>query len=126
MQHASFCHAEFTGTNLAGADLLYASFSYAQLHAVSLDGIRPNWSSRELLAELLRQRAGLNVERLQFAGLVLLQRDWCWSDFRNCGAPALPWALDELAKFVRPGDASVPWALKNWIRERREVAATPA
>jgi hypothetical protein len=40
-----------------------------------------SWESHDLLAEILRRAAGLDLAKRKIAGLVLVSRDWCWEEF---------------------------------------------
>lgn len=62
------------------------------------------WRSHDVIAEILRRAAGDDIEKLQFAGLVLLQRQWCWHKHLELKLPQLEWALTELAKWIQPDD----------------------
>lgn len=87
---ADFCGADFRGAVLCGADLVGADLSGATL----------NWSSHELLAEVLRQAAGQLPARRMLAGLVLVSRDWCWRDFVRLECPERAWACAVLREYV--------------------------
>ena len=94
-----------------------ANLTRANLTGANLTDVKMAWTSHDLVAEVLRRAAGDNITRLQVAGLVLIQRDWCWREFLAVDVPEKEWALDELAKWVQIDD-DAPKVLRN-----REVAA---
>jgi hypothetical protein len=62
------------------------------------------WDSHDLLAELLQRAAGSNLARRQSAGLLLVSRDWCWSDFLALEHPEKEWAIKTLAGHLLPDE----------------------
>jgi len=92
------------GADLTGADLTYAFFVDATLTAADLTNARLNWTSHDLLAEILRQAAGKDVGRLEVAKLVAHRRRWCWEGFLLLNHPQAEWALGVLAGYVQPDD----------------------
>ena len=109
--------ANLWGANLRGADLWGAN-----LRGANLGGATINWTSHDLVADLLRRAAGDDVERRKVAGLVLLSRDWCWEDFgRLASDPLWDWALNTVAAYVRDGDGA-----PEILRERAALTADQA
>jgi Pentapeptide repeats (8 copies) len=101
---ANLSWADLRGANLRGADLSRADLSGADLSRANLSDIKLAWTSHDLLAELLRRAAGDDIDRLQVAGLILLQRHWCWRDFLKIDHPQKSWAMETLRGWVREGD----------------------
>ena len=81
-----------------------------------------DWTSHDLVAELLRRSAGDDVQKSMVAGLILISLDWCWTEFLAIETPLRAWALDTLRPWVREGD-NAPIALRNHVVpvERLEV-----
>ena len=104
LSHANLYHAELRYANLSSANLFCANLSYAILNDACLDGVTMNWGSHELIAEILRQRAGDDVDCRKIAGYVLVSRDMCWDRFLEQDDPCRAWALGVLSEFVQPDD----------------------
>ena len=85
----------------------------ADLGGAYLRGAKGIWQSHDILSEILRRSAGDDVAKLKVAGLVLIQRGWCWRKMLAEAArdPLGGWALDELRKWIVEGDDTVPQAL---------------
>jgi hypothetical protein len=111
---ANLSGANLSGANLSVANLSGAHLSRANLSGANLYGAHLNWTSHDLLAEVLRQAAGDDLPRRMLAGLALVSRDWCWQQFIRLDiAPELrQWAIDALAQYVQPGD-NVPALLRR-------------
>jgi hypothetical protein len=105
---ANLSGADLGGANLSGAYLYGANLSGAYLYGANLCGADlsganlPN-GSHDVVAELLQRTAGDNLKRLMIAGLVLIQRQWCWRDFakalQNIDADDKQWIRDTLAPY---------------------------
>ena len=94
-----------SGADLCGAYLRGADLRGAYLGGADLGGAKMNWQSRDILGEILRRAAGLDIGKRKVAGLVLISRDWCWSRFATLESdPLFDWALDTLAEYVQDGD----------------------
>jgi hypothetical protein len=98
------------GADLGGADLRGADLRGADLVGADLRGAKFNWSSHDLIAEVLRREAGADVEKRKVAGLILISRDWCWNDFLRLKDqdPLAEWAVGVLATYVTENDAAPP------------------
>ena len=98
--------ADLRAARLAGARLLRCSLESARLGDCELDdatmvgcsladaelhGVRNATTARDLVVEVLRRRAGDDLELLRWVGLVALRRDWCYEEFAQAldGDPAL-------------------------------------
>ena len=112
LQGACFWHADLREANLVGTNLVTNNVWKAQL-----EGARLNWSSHILIAEILRQAAGDDVEKRKVAGLVLISRDWCWKQFLKLRDPLLDWALETLAPWAA-GDKCAPNVLKHLAQQK--------
>ena len=105
------------GVRLQGANLRYADLRSANLRSADLADIKSiNWSSHDLLAEILLRAAGQDIGKRMVAGLILVSRDWCWEEFSKIEHPQRDWAIAELAKWVRKGD-DVPTLIAAAARE---------
>ena len=98
--------ADLYAADLLGADLRGTNLCGTNLRGVSLRGATLNWNSHTLIAELLRQWAGEDVQRRMLAGLVAVSTDWGW--VHVFAIPVLTAvradALDYLVTCVREGD----------------------
>ena len=113
---ANLSRANLGGANLreaylGGANLSRAYLGGANLREAYLGGATINWTSHDLVAEILRQAAMNMWRRRALAGLILVSRDWCWGEFLALEHPEQEWALDVLRGYVREGD-SAPEALR--------------
>jgi hypothetical protein len=108
--------ANLRGANLRGADLGGADLRGAYLVGADLRGADLNWQSHDLLAEILRQAAGEETEKLKVAGLVIICRGKCWDWFASLSSdPLYGWAIAVLASYVREGDGC-PGVLQNRVK----------
>ena len=100
--------ADLGDADLGGADLRGANLRGANLSGANLRGAKLAFQSHDLLAEILRRAAGDDIAKLKAAGLILISRDKCWREFLVMAAhePLADWALDELARWVQPGDGA--------------------
>ncbi|HEV3343078.1 MAG TPA: pentapeptide repeat-containing protein [Pirellulales bacterium] len=112
--------ASLDGARLVGARLDGARLVGASLVGASLDGASLEWSSRDLIAKILCQAAGDDIEKRKVAGLILVSRDWCWDQFLEIDDPLREWAIETLAKFVQPDD-SAPEVLADAAEKLRKV-----
>ena len=96
---AHLCHAHLCDANLRGADLCGADLRHADLCGAKLA-----WQSHDLLSEILKRSAGDNIAKLKVAGLLLVMREKCWSDFFNLHDPMTSWAVGVLRKSIVDGD----------------------
>jgi hypothetical protein len=91
----------FIGADFSGADLTGALFHHADLWCANFTGATLPESSHDVLAEVLRQAAYADASKLMFAGLVLLERQWCWRTFlvRRLEFPrhVWDWAMREIS-----------------------------
>ena len=109
--------ADLRGADLGGADLGGADLRGADLRGADLRGCKLAFQSHDLLAEILRRAAGDDVAKLKIAGFILVCRDKCWKEFAEFAKhdPLGDWALDELSKWVQPGD-EVPYVLQDRVK----------
>ncbi|TXH43922.1 MAG: hypothetical protein E6Q97_33500 [Desulfurellales bacterium] len=93
-----------------------AVLSGAVLRGAVLSGAEINWTSHDLVSEILRREAGDSISRQMFAGFIVLRRDLCWDSFLSIHDDAFAahkeWALTSLRKWVREGD-NAPTVLRN-------------
>ncbi|MDO8729213.1 MAG: pentapeptide repeat-containing protein [bacterium] len=113
LRDANLQGADLRDANLQGADLRGANLQGAYLRGANLQDVQPAWGSHDLMAEVLHRAAGEDLERLQVAGLVLLQRDWCWSEFLALDHPQMEWALQALAAWAG-GDEYAPSSVHRY------------
>jgi uncharacterized protein YjbI with pentapeptide repeats len=94
----------FTGTDFGFSDFRQANFTgcclvRACITEVKLDGATIEWTSHDLIAEILRQEAGDDIEKQKIAGFILINRGKCWRDFLQIDDPLKSWALEVLSKY---------------------------
>jgi hypothetical protein len=108
LRDANLRDANLRDANLHDASLRYANLRYADIHGANLGGAKLNWQSHDLLSEILRRAAGRDISKRQIAGLILVSRDMCWSNFLDLDLPSdlRAWALGTLAGYVVEGDDS--------------------
>jgi hypothetical protein len=119
---ANLCGAYLRGANLCGADL-----GDANLRDANLCGVRVNWKSHALLAEILWRAAGDNEPRAMLAAYVGRKTGRCWEQWEAWEHPDKKWALCELAKWCRDGD-DAPDCVRRYAAQPAETAeqgATP-
>ena len=105
LSEADLSEANLYRANLPEADLSGANLSGASLSKANLSETCLNWSSRDLIAQVLFQWAQSSPERRMIAGLVLISKDWCWNDFeRLLNMPSMQDALIHLKTLVLPND----------------------
>ena len=103
--------AYLSGANLGGANLRGANLRGANLSGANLSGAKLNWTSHDLIAEIILRSAGDDIEKRKIAGLILISRDWCWKQFLAVNDPLTAWALGVLHDEYSDGDA--PEAVRN-------------
>jgi hypothetical protein len=106
LRGANLYGANLSGADLYVADLRGADLRGANLYGADLSGAKIAWQSHDLLAEILKCAAGDDIAKLKVAGLILIQREWCWREFlaMRDREPLAGWALDVLAEWVQDGD----------------------
>ena len=109
--------ANLRGANLRGADLRGANLWCANLWGADLRGANINWTRHELVAEILRQAAGDDVERLQVAGLILVCKDKCWEDFMQIEQiiKLKDWSLEVFKPFFKAHPDNIPPQVKRLL-----------
>ena len=117
--------AGLRGADLRGADLRYADLRCADLHCADLRcadlrGADLNWTQHELVAEILRNAAGDETQKLSLAGLVLICKNKCWDDFMQIEqVMALKdWWLEVFKPFFYAHPENVPKQLQSVLEER--------
>lgn len=137
LRGANLYHANLRGANLHRADLRGANLSSADLHRADLRDadlyhadlrdadladITMNWLSHGLVAERLRQAAGIDPILRLAAGYIAMSLDWCWDELL-INAPDVEhpkhgslelWALATMRTWIKDGDDDdVPDELKE-------------
>ena len=120
LSNAYLSGADLRGADLSNADLRGAYLSNAYLRGADLRGARLEWSCHDLIAEILRRAAGVDIDKLKIAGLILIQRDWCWADFAALDEPQeiKDWAFGALVPWAWEGDSEVPKVLRDWMESK--------
>lgn len=103
---------------LSGADLSNSNVTGAEFYTTGLKGVLPNWQAHDLVAAILFNAAGQDVEKRKVAGTVALSVDWCWTQFLRVSDPLTGWALGVLAAHAFEGDENLPKVV-------RDAAPTP-
>jgi hypothetical protein len=99
--HDAYCgYGSFIGADFKGAYLVGTNFHHAELWCADFTGASVPSDSHDVLAEILRQAANNDTGKLLFAGIVLLERQWCWRTFlkRRAEFPrhVWDWAVREI------------------------------
>ncbi len=102
--------AYLRGADLGGANLRGADLRGAYLSGADLRGAEDFWNCHDIISEILRRAAGEDIEKLSLAGLVLMQRQWCWDDFNKLVHPQREWAV---RTFVPLFDDDTPDCLRE-------------
>jgi hypothetical protein len=127
LSDANLSGADLRGAHLSGACLSHADLSHAYLSDAYLIGAKINWSSHDLIAQILRLAADEDIEKRKIAGLILVSRDWCWPDFEAMqNDPNFDWCIAILAGYVTEDD-DAPIILKevrNIMKEARNGIAS--
>jgi hypothetical protein len=122
LSRAYLSGADLSRANLSGANLSGADLSGAYLSGAYLSGAYLNWTSHDVVSQLLFREAKGDIERERWAGWILLRRDLCWEGFlKAIPADQIAWGLAALAPYVKDGD-NAPEALRKAARERTEAA----
>src|SRR3990167_9028184 len=100
LQGANLRGAELQGADLQNANLRDANLQGADLRDANLQSASLQWNSHDLIAEILRQAADDDVDKLKIAGFILVSRGKCWRGFSAMVDPLKDWALDTLAALV--------------------------
>ena len=112
LAYANLAYANLTGADLTGANLAYANLAYAYLNGAILTGAKMNWQSHDLIAELLRRKAGDDPARRSLVGLILVSKDWCWNQFLALQHHEREWALGVLREYAA-SDADAPEVIRT-------------
>ena len=145
---ANLYGADLYGANLSVADLRYANLRDANLYGADLYGANlyganlsvannlsvatVSWNSHSLLSEILYRASGQDLGRQALAALIGRNVGWCWETWLSDDAPGgvdqddwlgivvdhRPWALSELAKWVKDGD-DAPGALRQYVAKEQ-------
>jgi hypothetical protein len=111
LSSADLRYADLSSANLSSANLRSANLRSADLRSADLDRKTIlSWSSHELIARILFNDAGNNIERRKIAGLILISKDWCWDELFKIETPERAWAI-EVLKSQNP--EGMPEILKN-------------
>lgn len=117
LRGANLRGANLMGADLRGANLWCANLWGANLRGANLWGANINWTRHELVAEILRQAAWDDVERLQVAGLILVCKDKCWEDFMQIEQiiKLKDWWLEVFRPYFEAHPDNVPSQVKQII-----------
>ena len=109
------CGTDLRGTDLRGANLHGADLQGANLRSANLCDAKLNWCSHNLIAEILRQAAVNDVDKLKWAGFVAMQAHKCWDYFELLGDPQYVWGLSVLAPRA---DENAPIQVRAYVRQQ--------
>ena len=104
LSYANLSYADLRFANLGYANLRYANLSSANLSYADLRSAKISWSSHDLISEILKRSAGDDIAKLKVAGLILVCREKCWSEFLSICDPLSEWAIDVLRGWIVDGD----------------------
>ena len=114
---ANLSGANLYGANLFGANLSGANLFRADLSSANLSSAILNWNSRELVSQILLQKAK-SYSQKAFASFVFTQKSSCWDDFdsiikENC--PELfDWVVGSLKPYITISKENLPKILKQY------------
>ena len=114
---ADLAGVDFERANLHGADFRSAVIKQTNFYAADLSGVQFDSGCHEIISEILRQAAGKDVQKRMLAGLVLVSKDWCWSEFGHFLSEAgmtdlFAWALGVLEGWECLQDCTQRWKMK--------------
>jgi uncharacterized protein YjbI with pentapeptide repeats len=101
--------ADLSEANLTLAELHESDFTRASLFNANLSRIRHSWTQPAIIGEILRQAAGVNLERCALAAMILTYDDLKWDFWRHIGHPAGDWAGDVLGALAVVDPESPEW-----------------
>ena len=104
LNFANLSSANLRSANLSFADLSSANLRYADLSSADLRSARISWRSHDLISEILKRSSGDDIAKLKVAGLILVCREKCWSEFLSICDPLSEWAIDVLRGWIVDGD----------------------
>ena len=109
--------ADLECANLQWANLQCANLRGADLYGADLRGANINWTQHELVAEILRQAAGNDIEKLQLAGLILICKNKCWDEFMQIEQvmKLKDWWLEVFRPYFEAHPDNVPSQVKQII-----------
>ena len=107
--------ADLEGADLRDANLRGAYLEDANLEDANLEDVTLNWTSHNLLARILYNKAD-NLDKKLLASYIGYSTHLCWDEFLAENLPEKEWALTELAKWVKPNDGA-PKVLVELVRK---------
>lgn len=114
LRSANLRSADLYDANLYDANLRSANLRSANLGGANLYGATMNWNSHTLISELL-WRYSESIEQEMFAAYVGRKTGWCWGQWLQFDHPALEWALQTLAQYVKEGDGAPECVTKRRV-----------
>src|SRR5262245_61547168 len=96
-------YCELRNCDLRGLDLRQTFCYGMRVESCRLDGLMIDWNDHSQVAMLLREAAGVDVDRRMVAGLILVSPDWCYGTWYRYiqERPALGrWALAVLYRYM--------------------------
>src|SRR5579863_10460687 len=114
LSNANLYNANLRYADLRNADLRYADLSYANFYNANLYNVIINWNSHDLLAEILRQNA-VNDKQRMLAGFIIMSRNLCWKELFSTKAAILSekkWVIEVFKKYETEGNR-IPLILEN-------------
>lgn len=94
LDYTDFTCANLTSCEFSNVDLTYTRFDTAYMYNCKFDNVIINWYSRELISEVLRKKAGDDIDKLQYSGLFLTMPPAM--DIWKLELPQRKWALEVL------------------------------
>ena len=113
LQDADLRNTNLRGADLQRADLQDADLRGADLQQACLEGAVGYWQSHDAIASILMKACRDSIPRRKLAGLILISRDWCWTQFLALDDSEKDWAMQVLADAANPDDETVPDAIKR-------------
>jgi uncharacterized protein YjbI with pentapeptide repeats len=95
-----FRKADLERSNFSGAKLQACNTAGAYVYNTVLEGTMLPETSHEFMAEVLRQAAGDDIEKVKVAAYIAFNENKCWSDFLAINDPLKDWAVSVVKKYV--------------------------
>lgn len=109
----SFYYSDLSYSKFENVNLYGCLFTHANLYNIRLIDCTIDWTSHDIVAELLRQEANGDIEKIKIAGAVLLSRHKCWKDLMKVAKQEdYEWALEVLSKYATESN---PLPVNKWL-----------
>lgn len=119
LRNSTLFGANLYGSDLRGANLYNADLTCAILYNSRLKNAILSWPSFSILSEILRQHSNKENEKLEIAGMIVVDPYYLWEDFEvylNSKPEHLRnWVFETLSKWAWKDDAHIPQQVLDWM-----------